>query len=71
MNNPMPFASEAGVEEMKVLYKEDFGIELTHDEAREVLERLMGFIYLTEVESAIRPIREEIKRERRQTGAKH
>ncbi|MCX6378622.1 MAG: hypothetical protein NT023_03970 [Armatimonadetes bacterium] len=58
---PLPNAAPEYVERVQRLYRERFGVELTHAEAKEFLERVMQFVYLTELEDALHPLRAEIE----------
>jgi hypothetical protein len=71
MNLSLPTADEEGVRRIQDLYKQKFGVESTHAEAKAMLEGAMRLVYLTEVEHAIHPIREEIERQRRQAGEEY
>ncbi len=50
---PLPVAEPAEIRRVVELYRTAYRIELTYDEAKDVLERVMQFIYLTEVEDAL------------------
>lgn len=54
MKLPVPNAEE--VTRMQALYLEEFGVELSREQAYDVLRNVMQFIYLTEYEP-IRPLR--------------
>ncbi len=60
---PLPTAESAEIERVQLLYRERHSVTLSFDEAKRLLEGVMQFIYLTEIEDALRPIREEIERE--------
>jgi hypothetical protein len=71
MSLSLPTADDEGVRRFQDLYNAEFGVESTHAEAKAMLEAAMRFVYLTEVEHAIRPIREKIERQRRQTSEEY
>ncbi len=58
---PLPTASPVHVERVILFYRERFGVELKQAEAKEFLERVMQFVYLTELEDALHPLRTEIE----------
>ena len=58
---PRPTAEDPEIERTMNLYENKFGVELTRTEAKDILERLMQFIYLTEIEDALHPLRSEIE----------
>ncbi len=53
-NYPLPAAQPAEVNRVIELYRTAYRMELTYDEAKDILERVMQFIYLTEVEDSMR-----------------
>lgn len=61
MDYPLPTAEAPEVERVQALYCTRYGLELSFDEAKDILERVAQFIYLTEVEDALRPLREEVQ----------
>lgn len=65
MDYPLPTAEAPEVERVQALYRTRYHLELSHDEAKRLLEGVMQFIYLTEVEPQIRkefqPETEEIE----------
>ena len=61
MNYPLPTAEAPEIERVQSLYRSQYGVILSFEEAKELLERVMQFIYLTEVEDAIHPLRQEIQ----------
>lgn len=58
---PPPTALPHEVEQVISLYRDKYGVELPFHEAKKLLEGVTQFIYLTEVEDALRPLREEAK----------
>ena len=68
---PPPTALPAEVESVQRLYRDRYGVTLGYDEAKKLLEGVAQFIYLTEIEDALRPIREEVQRERGAPGPEH
>jgi len=61
MDYPLPTAEAAEVERVQSLYRTRLGLELTFDDAKDVLERVAHFIYLTQVEDALHPLRAEVQ----------
>lgn len=61
MNYPLPTAEAPEIERVQSLYRVQYGVVLSFEEAKELLERVMQFIYLTEVEDAIHPLRQEVQ----------
>ncbi len=65
MDYPLPTAEPPEIERVQRLYREEYDVELTQAQAKDLLERVMQFIFLTEmseVEYALRSLREEIQR---------
>ena len=58
---PLPTAPPKQIERVRMLYRERFGVEITQPEAKEVLERAMQFVYLTELEDALHHLRTEVE----------
>lgn len=58
-NYPVSIALDPEIESVIALYSREYGICLTHCEAKSFLERVMQFIYLTEVEDVVSSIRNE------------
>jgi len=44
----LPYPSLEGQHKLKALYQEEFGMEITDEQALEILYGVMRFIYLTE-----------------------
>lgn len=63
MNYPLPTAEHPEIARVQALYRARYYVELSFDEAKRLLEGVMQFIYLTEIEDAIHPLRQEIERE--------
>ena len=61
MDYPLPTAEAPEVERVQTLYRTRYDVELSYEEARRLLEGVMQFIYLTEVEDAIHPLRQEVE----------
>ena len=59
---PLPESKSPYIERVQELYRIAFQIEITHAEAKEILERVMQFIYLVYIEDAIHPKDEEAGR---------
>ena len=53
----LPIPKPKHVEQMQVISREQFGIELTEEQAFEVLSNLVHFIYLTEYYGPDNPLR--------------
>lgn len=68
---PSPTALPAEVEAVRTLYQTRYGVSLGFDEAKKLLEGVAQFIYLTEIEDALRPLRQEVQRERGEAGPEH
>ena len=49
------------VEKVIALYHDKYCVELSFHEAKKLLEGVAQFIYLTEVEDVLRPLREETR----------
>jgi len=60
---PLPIASPQHIERVRALCQETHGVMLGFDDAKSLLEAVAHFIYLTEIEDALRPLRQEIERE--------
>jgi hypothetical protein len=60
---PLPIAAAPEVERVRALYRERYSVMLSFEEAKQLLEGVMQFIYLTEIEDALRPLCEEVERE--------
>ena len=58
MPQPLPIAETPEIEKLRTLYRTRYGANLTFDKAKHFLESLMQFIYLTEVEPKLAPLRE-------------
>lgn len=71
MSMPLPIATLPEIERVQRLYHERYGVILSFDDAKRLLEGVMQFIYLTHVYDALHPIREEIERERGPAGSEH
>ena len=65
---PLPIADTAEIERVQHLYQQRYAVTLSFDEAKRLLEGVAQFIYLTHIEDAIRPLRQEVQRERRAPG---
>lgn len=50
---PLPEAEPHEVNRVIELYRATYDMEMTYDEAKDILERVALFIYLTEVEGVI------------------
>jgi len=61
MNYPLPTADPPEVARIQALYRTRYQVELSYEEAKRLLEGVMHFIYLTEVEDAIHSLRQEIQ----------
>lgn len=53
-NYPLPSAEPKEINRVIKLYWDTYEIELGYDEAKGFLERVMQFVYLTEVEGFLR-----------------
>jgi len=60
---PPPTSLPEEVQAVRGLYQSRYGVILTHDQAKNLLEGVAQFIYLTEIEHALRSVREEVQRE--------
>ena len=58
MPYPLPIAETPEIEKVRTLYRMRYGVNLTFDEAKRFLEGVMQFIYLTEVEPKLIPLRQ-------------
>lgn len=58
---PRPTAEPPEIARVQKLYRAQHGLDLSFDEAKDILERVAQFIYLTEIEDALRPLRQEIQ----------
>lgn len=58
---PLPTAKDEHVQKVMDLYQERYGVTLTQERARELLETLMRLIYLTQLHDALHPLRQEIQ----------
>ena len=58
-NYPLPIALVPETERVIALFFSEYGISLTHHDAKNFLERVMQFIYLTEVEDVVSSIQNE------------
>lgn len=56
---PLPTAEEPEINRVIDLYRREYGLDLSFDEAKEFLERVAQFVYLTEVEDALQGLRDE------------
>ena len=56
---PPPTALPEEVEKVRTLYRDRYDVELSFHYAKKLLEGVAQFVYLTEVEDALRPLREE------------
>lgn len=54
---PLPTAEPDYIRRVIDLYRREYGMELGYDEAKEFLERVAHFTYLTEVEPALEELR--------------
>ena len=61
MDYPLPTAQAPEIARVQTLYREQYRVELSFGDAKELLERVMQFVYLTEMEDAIRPLMEDAK----------
>lgn len=58
---PLPTAHPEEIARVQAFYRDKFGVELGWKDAKDLLEAVMQFIYLTEIEDALRPLRQEIQ----------
>lgn len=49
MDYPMPIAEPPEIKRVQELYLRDYNLTLSYAEAKDLLERVMQFIYLTEM----------------------
>ncbi len=68
---PLPIADTPEIERVQRLYRERYSVTLSFDEAKRLLEGVAQFIYLTQIDDALRPVRQEIQRERRSADPEH
>lgn len=61
MNYPLPTATSEGIARLQTLYQEKYGVDLTPEQARRLLESVMQFIYLAQLEDALRPLRPQVQ----------
>lgn len=54
---PLPIAEIPEIEKVRILYREKYHVELSFAEAKDFLEHVMQFIYITEVEPKLYPLR--------------
>ena len=59
---PRPIAQTPQIEKVRHLYRTRYGVTLSFDEAKTLLEQVMHFIYLTELDHALRPVWEKKQR---------
>jgi hypothetical protein len=71
MSYPLPVAEPPEVEKVRALYRTRYSVTLSFDEAKRLLEGVMQFIYLTEIDDALRPLRPEEQRERGSTDPEY
>jgi len=53
---PLPCAEKEGVDKLVAVYKEKYNVELSFDQAKQFLEQLMQFVYLTQIDSIVNQI---------------
>jgi hypothetical protein len=63
---PLPKATPIHVTKMKNLFEQKYGVNLTQQESKELLELLMSLVYLTQLQAlntlhdAVHPLREKV-----------
>jgi hypothetical protein len=55
MTFPQPTAPVEQIDCLQSLYQTRYGVTLTHEQAKELLESVMQFVYLTQIEPMIAP----------------
>jgi len=58
---PRPVAPPEGVRRVQELYRTQYQVELTEEEARTLLEGVMQFIYLTQIHDALHSLRSKVE----------
>lgn len=50
---PLPSADKEYIDQLIAIYKDSYGVDLSFAEAKEFLEQLMQFVYLTEIDPIV------------------
>jgi hypothetical protein len=66
---PLPTATPTEVERVQTLYWDRYCVTLTFEQARDLLEGLMRFYYLTRVEPHLAPLRQQEAQDAPQVSA--
>ncbi len=50
---PLPVAEKEYVEQLMAVYKASYAVELSFDDAKQLLEQMMHFVYLTQIDTIV------------------
>src|SRR4051794_36196273 len=53
---PLPCADQENIDRLIEVYRKDYHVELSFDEAKQYLEQMMHFVYLTQIDPIVNEV---------------
>jgi hypothetical protein len=53
---PLPIAEKEDIDKLIAVYKTNYEVEISFDEAKQLLEQMMHFVYLTQIDPIVNEV---------------